>query len=78
MNAWILNRRFFLFDTVTGIEQPGGFSTLAQSSVVRYAKNITLSVTLDSNRKFNEMIYTPYLEINYEEKQRELILLNND
>jgi hypothetical protein len=27
MEEWLLNRRFFLFDTLTGIEQEGGFST---------------------------------------------------
>lgn len=78
MEAWILNRRFFIYDTVTGIEEEGGFANLSPASVVRYAKNITLVVTLDSDPKYNEMIYTPYLEIDYEEKQRDLILLDNE
>jgi hypothetical protein len=37
--------------------------------VVRYAKDIKLIVTLDSDRI--EMIYPPYLEISYEEKSVE-------
>ena len=49
LEKWVLNRRFFLFDTVTGIEEAGGFSTLEPASVVRYAKEITLVVTLDSD-----------------------------
>jgi len=36
---------------------------------VRYAKSITLKVELDSDANYNEMIYPPYLEINYEEKK---------
>ena len=78
MEDWILNRRFFLYDTVTGIEEPGGFSTLEPASIVRYAKTMRLVVTLDANKEYNEMIYTPYLEINYEEKQKDMILEEND
>jgi hypothetical protein len=44
---------------------------------VRYAKNITLVVTLDEDRSYNEMIYTPYLEINYGEKSSALLLLDS-
>jgi len=28
MESWMLNRRFFLYDTITGIEEAGGFNTL--------------------------------------------------
>lgn len=78
LEKWVLNRRFFLFDTVTGIEEAGGFSTLEPASVVRYAKEITLVITLDSDTTKQEMIYTPYLRINYEEKTKDFIIVQND
>ena len=75
-----MNRRFFLFDTLSGIENEGGFMANDPASIVRYAKNVTLKVTLDNNPdpSYTEMIYIPYVEIEYEEKQRELILESND
>lgn len=50
---WQLTRRFFLFDTLSGIRETNGnegFKTRMQPEVVRYPKEITLRVTLDDSR----------------------------
>ena len=62
MDDWILTRRFFLFDTVSGVENN-------EIQVVRYAKDIKLKFTLDTNNI--EQIYVPYVDILYEEKSAE-------
>lgn len=77
-SAWVLTRRFFIFDTVSGLEGAGALKRLAnlndngerneEITVVRYARNMTLKVELDMDPNFAEAIYVPYLEIEYEEK----------
>jgi hypothetical protein len=62
IDQWILTRRFFLYDTLSGVEED-------ELKVVRYAKNITLKFKLDKENI--EQIYPPYLEIAYEEKSAE-------
>ena len=59
----VLVRRFFLFDTVSGIESGGN---TVKPSVIRYASEMILSVYIlkDSPNK----IYTPVLTIAYQEK----------
>ena len=56
---WILVRRFFIYDTVSGIPQneyPDG-----KPVIVRYPKMMTLEVSLDMNN--DEMIHVPYLMV---------------
>ena len=63
-NQWILVRRFFIYDTVSGIPQneyPDG-----KPVVVRYPKMMTLEVSLDMNN--DEMIHVPYLRVAYRER----------
>lgn len=70
MNTWRLVKRFFIFDTVSGIE--GNYSSNAEvSSVIRYPLSITLKVSLDPDQK--EMIYPPLLIINYRERAKTVI-----
>lgn len=59
MADWLLSRRFFMLDTLSGIS--GGAPT-----VVRYAKKVSLKIELDQDQP--EMIYPPYLEVEYQEK----------
>lgn len=63
-NRWILTRRFFIFDTKSGIaieDWPQGPPT-----VIRYAKEMILKINLDT--KHEEMINVPYLQIEYRER----------
>jgi hypothetical protein len=72
-DTWRFTRRFFIFDTYSGIEQVNGFPN-SQPSVVRWAADIKMKITLDPNNE--ERIYTPYLEITYKEKNSNLIHSN--
>ena len=61
---WILTRRFFLFDTISGIEvgeYPDGLPY-----IIRYPKEIILKIQLDTQ----ELIFLPFLEITYRERSR--------
>ena len=69
MSKWILTRRFFMFDTLSGIpvnEYPGG-----TPDFVTYASKMTLEISLDQNS--DEMIYVPYLRIDYRARTRTYI-----
>ena len=69
-SGWRLTRRFFFYDTVSGIE--GDYSSGDQiSSVIRYPQSITLKVTLDFDHE--EMIYSPLLIITYRERTTTVI-----
>lgn len=60
-SKWVLTRRFFMFDTLSGIrdgEYPSG-----QPQTVVYPASITLIIQLD--RKNKEMINVPVLKIEY-------------
>ena len=73
MNRWKLARRFFLFDTASGVkdgEYPGGTPV-----VVRYPKEMVLEVELDLNNE--EMIYLPYLRIKYRTRTSSYIQQNS-
>ena len=64
MTRWVLVRRFFLFDTVSGInrnEYPDGVPI-----AVRYPRHMTFEVELNPNEE--EMLYVPYLRIEYRER----------
>ena len=73
MSSWMLVRRFFLFETLSGITTQGGYLEGAKPEVVRYAKGMKLKIRLDESDDNEEMIYPPYLEIDYEEKKVEEI-----
>lgn len=60
-----LVRRFFVYDTISGITAPGGYLNGTIPSVVRWASAITFKVTLDPNSP--EHIYQPYVVITYSE-----------
>lgn len=83
-----MTRRFFIFDTVSGVEGDNALQNLldlndnsernTQIKVVRYAKNMTLNIQLDMDASRPEAIYVPYLEIDYEEKASEAIFENHE
>ena len=62
---WKLVRRFFIYDTVSGISQSTGGSYVDGSppAVVRFAQSVKIKIDLDPND--NERIFPPYLEITY-------------
>ena len=76
--GWNLRRRFFLFDTVTLItenqnegntdfdfEPPSG-----SPSYVRYAKKISMHISLDMKEGNEEMLNVPYFKIEYAYMQK--------
>jgi hypothetical protein len=65
-DSWRLVRRFFLFDTISGIDQPNGYKGGATPRVVRWASSIKFKVTLDTTQQ--EKIYNPWVEITYRER----------
>jgi hypothetical protein len=68
-----LVRRFFIFDTISGITGEGDYKNEAyiKPSIVRYATNIKLSIALDPNNQ--ESILKPLLWITYKEKSTGII-----
>lgn len=61
-----LVHRFFVSETVSGIEARGGYLEGDKSpTYLRYAKTIKLSVELDNSN--NEAIFKPVLHITYDE-----------
>lgn len=68
---WRLFRRFFIFDTISGIDTPNGYKSGAIPKVVRWASSIKFKITLDLTSP--EKIYTPYIEIVYRERQTNMI-----
>lgn len=73
MTRWVLVRRFFMYDTVSGInrnEYPDG-----EPIAVRYPKHMTIEVQL--NPDVEEMIYVPYLRIEYRERTSAYIASTN-
>jgi meckelin len=79
---WQLTRRFFLFDTVSGIRETNentGFINRDIAEVVRYPKSITLQVGLDisGDGGKEEKIYSPLLKIYYRERSARYIAENH-
>lgn len=62
-----LVRRFFVYDTISGITTSNGYLNGTIPSVVRWASSITFKVTLDPNSP--EHIFNPYVVITYSEIQ---------
>lgn len=70
---WVLTRRFFIFDTVSGVRQneyPSGAPVVA-----RYPRKMTFEIKLDIENE--EMIYLPYLRIDYRERTLSFIKNTN-
>ena len=76
--SWILTRRFFLFDTISGIpegEYPDGIP-----EIIRYPRSIKLIINLDSRGDTidaSERINVPVLFIEYLERTRDYINLDD-
>jgi len=68
---WRLARRFFIYDTISGIDEVGGFVDYTVPAYVRWASEVYLKIQLDHVNQ--EQIYVPYLDITYREKQSILI-----
>ena len=75
VSDWHLTRRFFIFDTVSGIRETNdnsGFLNREVAEVVRYPKSITLRVDLATDSSTltarEESITTPLLMIDYRER----------
>lgn len=69
MNNWMLVKRFFMADTIGGINVNGGWKDKSPPVVIRYASSIKLKIQLDNTQ--NEKIYPPYLEITYFDRKSE-------
>jgi len=63
----VFTRRFFMVDTVSGIESDNGFINGDEPVVLRYAKSATLKVIATAGS--SDTIYRPYMEITYRERQ---------
>lgn len=66
-----LVRRFFIYDSISGIDTKNGYKNQLPPSVVRLATDVKLTVMLDPNNE--EQIYTPLLTLSYKEKAANLI-----
>ena len=73
-SSWRLTRRFFLVDTKSGISGTDGYVRGDTAMIIRYAKEITLRISLDPINE--EMIFTPLLIINYRERTMDAIKTN--
>ena len=61
---WKFARRFFIYDTVSGIKGKGEFlNPTTNTTVLRWMHQVTLMVQLDKTNR--EKIYVPYLKILY-------------
>jgi hypothetical protein len=64
---YVLTRRFFIVDNLSGIEGPNNFyKNTTITSVIRYAKIISFNVELNSND--TARITTPFLKITYQSR----------
>jgi hypothetical protein len=46
-DSWRFVRRFMIFDTLSGIDQVGGYQNNLTANVVRWANLIKMKITLD-------------------------------
>lgn len=74
-SSFRLVRRFFIYDTKSGVEGSGSYKNGGISTVVRYPVSIMLTVSLDSTQE--EMIYVPLLTIDYRERSKTYIATNS-
>ena len=66
ISNWIITRRFFLVDILSGIQGDGNYKARAKPLIIRYASSIKLVITLQNIS--NPKIYPPYIEIYYSSK----------
>ena len=62
-SAWTLHRRFFVFDSVCGIDIPGGYRAGGSPRYVRWANDVRIRVTMDPSTP--EAVYRPYVIMDY-------------
>ena len=74
-SSWRLTRRFFLLDTKSGVEGTDNFAKGESSTVIRYAKEMTLRIRLDPSNP--EMMLPPLLIIEYRERTKTMIAQNS-
>lgn len=60
-------RRFFIFDTISGITKENGYSTGATPTIMRYAKTMRLITSVQE--KDSTRINRPYLVIEYRSRE---------
>ena len=72
---WRLVRRFFMFDSISGVEGTANYDAGVVSSVIRYPLTVTLQINLDPNNP--EMIYPPLLIIEYRERSTTTIVTDS-
>lgn len=61
--GWQLRRRFFVFDSVSGIDEPGGYLANQKPRYVRWANDVKIKVTMDPTTP--EAVYRPYAILDY-------------
>lgn len=61
--GWQLRRRFFVFDSVSGIDEPGGYAAKQKPRYVRWANDVRIKVTMDPTQP--EAVYRPYAILDY-------------
>ena len=76
MDQWRLVRRFFIYDTVSGIVQANGFMISSFPSGARVASSLKLNTTLDPYNKGRSFV--PFLEVEYREKETKKNQKNTD
>ena len=47
VDKWRLTRRFFVYDTISGIAESGGYLNNSVPKYVRWAHDVKLKITLD-------------------------------
>uniref|UniRef100_A0A158QLM6 PKD_channel domain-containing protein n=1 Tax=Haemonchus placei TaxID=6290 RepID=A0A158QLM6_HAEPC len=67
-NSWVLTRRFFLGDDVS-------LTSTNSSPIIRYAKNIEISVELQTTR--DGLIFPPFISIDYAESNENNMAIEN-
>lgn len=66
-----LVHRFFMYDTISGIEKDGGYKELKEPQYIRYASSVRLTVQMDPDKE--ERIRKPLLEIDYRTYKTDII-----
>jgi len=68
VDSWVLTRRFFVYDTISGIDKIGGYRDGNVSpEYIRWASDIKLKIEMDMEE--TEQIYRPYLILDFREKE---------
>lgn len=71
-DAWRLGRRFFIYDTISGVDEVGGYLAGDQApEYVRWAEEVSLKVEMDMSSP--ERIYRPYVAVSYKEMRSDIV-----